>query len=147
MKHALLTALLALLCASAAHADSAPGAVTPTVKAAGVAVRLKDLVLTPRPGQRVFVLWDAFNYREILAAKGAGALTATAQALAKSYGLKSYPKSKTVHVSVVEYQERDSYDTPRYDSMRELGQFDFKVDPASHKLTLAEPTPTAGTTH
>jgi hypothetical protein len=141
MKHALLTALLAVLCASAAHADGAAGGVTPTVRAGGVAVRLKDLVLTPRPGGKVFVLWDAFNYREILASKGAGALTATAQGLAKSYGLKNYPKSKTVHVSVVEYQERDSYDTPRYDSMRELGQFDFQVDPSSRKLTLAAPTP------
>jgi hypothetical protein len=141
MKHALLTALLAVLCASAAHADSAPSSATPTVKAGGVAVRLKDLVLTPRPGGKVFVLWDAFNYREILAAKGVGALTATAQGLAKAYALKQYPKSRTVHVSVVEYQERDSYDTPRYESMKELGQFDFTVSPKNGKLAPAVPTP------
>ena len=137
--------LIALLvCAGAAQAQGAEGTAagsTPTVKAAGVDIRLKDLILTPREGRKVYVLWDAFNYRQILAAKGDGALTATAQGLAKGYALKKYPRSKTVHVSVVEYQERDSYDTPRYESMKELGQFEFMVSPAGHKLTLAEPTP------
>ena len=140
-----LIACLACLAAAPLRADtspaqSQPGYVTPTVQAAGVAVRLKDLVLTPRPGQKTYVLWDAFNYRQILAAKGDGALTATAQGLAKSYALKKYPKSKTVHVSVVEYQERDSYDTPRYESMKELAQFEFTIA-AGHKLVLAVPTP------
>ena len=137
MKRALLTALLAVSAAAAAHADPAPAYVTPTVRANGVAVRLKDLVLTPRPGRKVFVLWDAFNYRQVLAAKGPGALTATAMGLAKSYALKQYPQSKLVHVSVVEYQERDSYDTPRYESMKELAQIEFPVDPQTHQLGAA----------
>jgi hypothetical protein len=135
MQRVFLVAILAAFSITA-HADSgqAPGYVTPTVNANGVAVRLKDLVLTPRPGKKVYVLWDAFNYRQILANKGADALTATARGLAKGYALKQYPKSKLVHVSVVEYQERDSYDTPRYDSLRELAQIEFDVDTKTHKL-------------
>ncbi|HTB34654.1 MAG TPA: hypothetical protein VK842_07300, partial [bacterium] len=76
--------------------------------------------------------------RPALAAKGAGALTATATGLAQNYALKKYPQSKLVHVSVVEYQERDSYDTPRYDSMKELAQIEYKVDAQTHQLGPAQ---------
>jgi hypothetical protein len=137
----IVAALSALLISAQVRADPAagqPAYVTPTVHAGALDVRLKDLVLTPRPGQKVFVLWDAFNYRQLLAAQGGNAITATAAALAKNFALKQYPKSRLVHVSVVEYQERDSYDSPRYDSMRELAQLEFPVNAKTHKLGPAQ---------
>ncbi|HTB33942.1 MAG TPA: hypothetical protein VNZ54_10615 [bacterium] len=136
----ILMALLAAWAAAPARADTAgPAYVTPTVHAGGLDVRLRDLVLTPRPGRKVFVLWDAFSDRQALADLGDGALTATATALAKDYALKRYPKSRTVHVSVVEYTERDSYDTPRYESMKELGQFEFNVNAKTRRLEPKKP--------
>ena len=121
--------------AAPAHADGgqpAAKALTPTVKAGGVEIRLKDLLLTPRPG-KLFVLWDAFSYRQALADAGDGAMVKVAAGLAKDYALKRNPKAKLVHINIVEYRERDTYDTPRYESAKMLAQYEVAVDPKTHK--------------
>jgi hypothetical protein len=117
-------------------AAETPSPISPTVRSGGLDIRLADLVLTPK-GKDLYVLWDAFPYREALAKlDGTDPLAKVAAGLARNFALRKYPKGHGVRVTVVEFTERDSYGTPRYDTAKTLGSYDMAVDPKNGRLQL-----------
>jgi len=146
MRWTLLMLSLACLRPGVAFAGEATGPGL-TVRAGGLSIKVSDLVMTATP-EKVFVLWDALPYRQDLGlaagvtpAVAGDPLALVVAGLAQSYAFKRNPGSKLVHVTVVEFPERDSYGTPRYEMQKILGEYEVAMNPKTHKPLPPRPLP------
>jgi hypothetical protein len=142
MKPLLLCLALALAGPLAAAAEPAKdGAAALTVSAAGLNISGADLILSGKPST-LFLLWDAFPYRDALHDGDPAQRLAVVKDLIDGYALKRNPQALRVKVTVVEFTERDSYGAPRYDQVHVLQTFVADVDPKTGKAGPARPLPT-----
>jgi hypothetical protein len=126
MKNILLVMAICLI-SSAAWAMEAPVAVTNTARIAGIEVANDQILITLKTGY-VHLLWDAFPSQEAIRAKGkAFNLENAVRDLVFGPGLASQPEAMVFKVDVVEYFEKDSYGTKRWDKVRSLGRFEVAL--------------------
>ena len=112
---------------NAGHAGSSNATTVTAITIQGMSIPACDIVLTQR-GTTVHVLWDAFPSHSQLSMLGASAsLTRLAEALVTGYAAKKHPAIHDFKVAIVEFPERDSYGTPRYELARTLGRFHWTV--------------------
>lgn len=140
MKPFLLVLLAALVCPNPGRAmDPAARSDTPTVKAAGLMVRVDDLILSDKKAY-AHMLWDAYPLRDTITAmaKARGMEPAAFRRLAVkdlvAGPLKAKaPKAPKVKVDVVEFDQRDEYGMPQMASIKKLDHIEMDAPFASTK--------------
>ena len=122
---------LTVLARTADAAEESSKALTATVKAAGLVVKLSDLSISLK-GDHVHLLFDAFPYRGQLQTDTAQArpLSPVVESLIAGPLLSRFPSAGLVKVDVVEFSQRDDYGAPRWDSIRRLAKFEASISKA-----------------